>query len=222
MGRFLKNRWTLAEEQMLVKLYSTQTCVQIATNLKRTVRSVQHKHWQLKTRGFSKPKQMRKRPVTIPSTVAALAYVAGIVDGEAHIGLTIQKPKVVSHNPHYRAILMVQCADRRMIDYLHLHCGGYLRPEIRKTKRHKTVYRWFLDGTDSIELLEAIYPYLVCKQDQVDVLIEFRKTFLIAYRKLPLSVMKFRHRCYRRLRDIHAGLSHKGLQFSMKQLKVAA
>ena len=219
MDSILKNKWTAEEENLVVELYPTSTCKQIAAILGRTLRSIEHKHGELKKlNGNPKPKKTKKHPLTIPQDQTVLAYLAGIIDGEGHIGIRYSKPTSVHFNPSYGEVIYVANTDQRLIDFLQTKCGGYVRKEIRETKRQRTVYRWFLQGPDTHQFLTAVYPFLVCKRDQAEVIFQFHQSFAQTYWKLPRHVIEFRHSCYQKLRGLHAGTSDKGRWFPNREI----
>jgi hypothetical protein len=104
----------------------------------------------------------------ISVTVAELAYLAGIIDGEGCIGLRLPGPSVT---PSVR--IEVTNTDRRLISWLSDRFGGYSSGPVRPTNS-KLAYRWTLAKRDDVRsLLEAMLPYLVIKDRQASLALEF-------------------------------------------------
>lgn len=133
---------------------------------------------------------MVKKAITIPEDVGILAYVAGLLDGDAWIGITKQKPhfnghenpdKLRTRNFFYRLRVEVKQTDQRIVNFLMDNVGGYYHIERRATINGRKVYSWFIDGDHAARLLQAIYPYLIGKRDQADIAIKFRESFDAVY-----------------------------------------
>lgn len=144
-----------------------------------------------------------------------LAYTAGIIDGEGYIGVDRQKAKGGTEgrrNDFYRLNVSVNVTDKSMTDFLMLHFGGYYRTRKRHTCNKKLVHAWHLDGQKAIAFLTAIKPFMVVKPEQAELAIEFRSSFnggIYCKSGTPKSVVKFRHRCYERFKEIHGRTSTK-------------
>lgn len=146
-----------------------------------------------------------------------LAYTAGIIDGEGCIGIQKQKICGEMKSPHYRQFVEVKNTDERLIDFLCENFDGHKAIENRKTVNHKIVYKWYADSNRATEFLKMIYPYLVMKKEQVDVVMELRTTFGHGFhREVPKAILDFRKACYEKLRYIHGQYSSKGLWLDKK------
>ena len=154
----------------------------------------------------------KERGVRIPETPAVLGYIAGIIDGEAYIGVDKSWDTVTRGNgcsPFYRANVQVKSTDARIIDFLIEYVGGYHRIERRQTVNGRTVFVWAIYGADAATVLTAVSPYLVGKREQADIIINFRETFSSHYNNpcTPPEVLAFRETCYQQLKQIHGQFS---------------
>jgi hypothetical protein len=91
-----------------------------------------------------------------------LAYMAGYIDGEGCIRWGGSTPRITlqSCNPYPLRFIQkwFSCSQVRM--------------ESRRTKRNKPVYRLEYGGINTINLLNAVVPYLIEKREQAEKLIQ--------------------------------------------------
>ena len=113
-------------------------------------------------------------------TIAQLAYLAGIVDGEGsiYIGNFSSNPK--TGNAYYQTNMEVTNTDESLISWLVDNFGGrsyaYTDKQTPKTSR-KPVFRWIISGDSLTELCHLMLPYLIVKIRQCEIMIQMRKTF---------------------------------------------
>lgn len=113
-------------------------------------------------------------------TIAQIAYLAGIVDGEGsiYIGNFSCNPK--DGTPYYQTNIEVTNTDENLINWLMLYIGGrknkYSFKQLPKNSR-RDVYRWIASGELLTNLCHLLLPYLVIKKKQCEIMIEMRKTF---------------------------------------------
>lgn len=102
------------------------------------------------------------------------AYLAGIIDGEGtfYIGQEVRHPKC------FNSRILVVNTDIRLINWLKENCGGlvYTRSN-SKNPSWKLKYEWITQKSQILPICEYVLPYLICKKEQAEVMIEFRKTF---------------------------------------------
>lgn len=106
-------------------------------------------------------------------SVAQLAYLAGIVDGEGHISVTqVMLPR--GGSPALIAKLEVGQMDQRLILWLRDTFGGWIseRQKVYRHDRWKIFYRWSLSLKKRRNLAEAMLPYLVVKRDEMALTLE--------------------------------------------------
>ncbi len=113
-------------------------------------------------------------------SIAEIAYLAGIIDGEGsvYIGNFSCNPKTGSK--YYQTNIEVSNTDKNLIDWLSNIFGGriylYTHKQTPKNSR-RTVYRWTISGERVTHVCELIFPYVVAKKRQVEIMIKMRETF---------------------------------------------
>ena len=132
-------------------------------------------------------------------TIAQLAYLAAIVDGEGTISICdkrIMKRKskgIRKTNKIYRARInfstnvSVANTDPRLIDWLVSNFAGNISHTKRQKKHWKPKITWNMPTTRISYLLELAFPYFVLKREQALLMIEARKTFDANPRQLLTS-----------------------------------
>lgn len=113
-------------------------------------------------------------------TIAQIAFLAGIVDGEGsiYIGNFSCNPK--TKVPYYQTNIQVTNTDKPLIDWLHEIFGGLLSK--RTLKQHaansrKQAYMWTASGDRVTHLCELMLPYLIAKKRQCEIMLKMRATF---------------------------------------------
>jgi hypothetical protein len=146
-------------------------------------------------------------------TVAELAYLAGIIDGEGsiYIGNFSSNPK--TNVPYYQTKIEVTNTDQGLIDWLCATFGGskraYTPKQTPKTSR-KPVFNWNTSGDRCRDICELIMPYLIIKKRQAEIMIKIRATFIPTVEKgrqgiAPLSqeVLVIRQQLMEEMRSLH-------------------
>ncbi len=97
----------------------------------------------------------------------ALAYTAGIVDGEGCIHLMKTKSR------QYSIRVIVSNTNEWLIQWLKMEYGGVITKRQGKGKR-KTVYRWTIATARAADFLTIILPYLMLKRSQAELALKFQ------------------------------------------------
>jgi hypothetical protein len=99
-----------------------------------------------------------------------LAYIAGIVDGEGSIYLTLRKRDKLA-----KPCFVVGMTDPVCINALHNATGlGNVNSSTNQTHGFKCLYTWKVGSRLELYLLlRAIQPYLITKVEQAKVMVEF-------------------------------------------------
>lgn len=122
-------------------------------------------------------------------TQSQISYLAGIIDGEGtfYIGYSCKK---------WGSRMYVVNTDKRLIDWLKNTFGGlvYTRNSL-KNPAWKTKYEWILEKAKIPPICEVILPYLICKKEQAELMIKFRKTFEVKRDTSPETI-EFRSKCH--------------------------
>jgi hypothetical protein len=95
-------------------------------------------------------------------------YVAGLIDGEGTV--TYLPRKSVKGNISYALIVDVSNTNRTVLEALKAKYGG----SISVTKRAppcKTCYTWRVQSRLALRVLEEVFPYLIVKKKQAEILI---------------------------------------------------
>jgi hypothetical protein len=130
--------------------------------------------------------------------VANLAWAAGIIDGEGCITISYRKKPGV-----HQLVVKVCCVDDKMCPKLHEIFGGSLW--VDKQQRHS----WAVTGKRAGEVLEALRPYLVVKQDQADIGIEYAKTIRSKGQRTKEGLFPVREPFRQALIALHASRPHQ-------------
>ena len=118
-----------------------------------------------------------------------LAYIAGIIDGEGHLGISKNTTKRQrQRNPKYQSEICVINTDKRLMDWLESKMGGLINARNMNGKNvkkdiWKISYRWRIQESLHPELLNLILPYLVIKKRQAELIIEYWSKKTRQYRK---------------------------------------
>jgi hypothetical protein len=100
-------------------------------------------------------------------SVADLAYIAGLIDGEGYIGATRRSPLSATRSARYCVRVSVEMTDREPIAFLAERFASLELIRLRKRAKHyKPIYVLNLEHHRAEALLRAIAPYLVGKQRQ--------------------------------------------------------
>ena len=113
-------------------------------------------------------------------TIAQVAYLAGIIDGEGsiYIGNFSSNPK--TGTLHYQTNMEVTNTDKGLIDWLMSNFGGRMNlytPKQTPKNSRKPVYRWIASGELLTHLCHLLLPFVVIKKRQCEIMIKMRETF---------------------------------------------
>jgi LAGLIDADG DNA endonuclease family protein len=113
-------------------------------------------------------------------TIAQIAYLAGIIDGEGSIYIGNFRCHPKTKVPYYQTNIQVTNTDKPLIDWLYNTFGGLVSK--RTSKQHaknsrKQAYIWTATGERVTHLCELILPYLIVKIRQCEIMLKMRATF---------------------------------------------
>lgn len=113
-------------------------------------------------------------------TPVQCAYLAGIIDGEGSIYIGNYSRSKVTGTEYYQTAIEVTNTAESLIDWLITHIGGrkncYTAKQTPQNSR-KPVFRWIATGDLVTHICKYIYPYLVIKIRQCEIMMEMRKTY---------------------------------------------
>ncbi len=99
------------------------------------------------------------------------AYLAGIVDGEGHIG--IYRRNSSTETPRYYPVIRVEMSDRLPLELISNNFGGKIYTVKPRGNKYKTTFVHESFETNRItKLTHYIYPYLKVKKKQAEVILE--------------------------------------------------
>lgn len=132
------------------------------------------------------------------------SYIAGILDGEGTIIIVraTNHYNTKSRRIYHQLRVSVSNTDYKMVKWVKDTIGyGYIQVRKPQSNKHKTTYLYFAMALKAKELLENIYPYLIIKQPQAKIALEFAKTIRdkdnnrCGRNGLPQSVVDLRELC---------------------------
>lgn len=119
------------------------------------------------------------------------SYMAGIIDGEGHIGITEYVAKARLHGPRYkpetvgkeyasykRMTLMVnvKMTNREIPEWFYLIFGGTFSKYESTEDNRKDLWLWQVSNTKALICLEILQPYLRIKRAHAVIAIQFQKS----------------------------------------------
>jgi hypothetical protein len=104
-----------------------------------------------------------------------LAYVAGIVDGEGTIGISMTKPYGSRVSPYFRSYCAVVMTDPTVPYFMYGLFGGSIHTYKGRQEQHKATTHWRSSGKITTEVCRLLLPYLKVKQHQAKLVIEFNE-----------------------------------------------
>lgn len=109
-------------------------------------------------------------------TVAQRAYFAGLIDGEGCISFLSRRARKLATRKMrsydvWQPDVRIGNTDERIIVWLKKNFGGWSQQLRRAQGNWKPSWQWI--ATDIRNLIKEIYPYLVLKRRQAEIIIEF-------------------------------------------------
>lgn len=91
----------------------------------------------------------------------SLQYIAGLVDGEGHIGI---------HKSGTCARLVIGMSGYKVLKYLRDTYGGSITMRPKYKDYYKQIYVWDITGNKAIYIILSIRPWLIIKRKQADLI----------------------------------------------------
>jgi len=125
--------------------------------------------------------------IKMPNDEALWAYLAGLIDGDGCISVTINKSS--RSVPFLKAWIAVINTDKKLMEFLQSAFGGKISAKITTQKnkgggrvpkgRYKDTYQWRIYGlTNVFFVLKKLLPYLVIKKELARKTIEVLEQYL--------------------------------------------
>lgn len=104
-----------------------------------------------------------------------LIYIAGFMDGEGSVGIYRQNTKE-SNNSYYLSVSIAQKRSKQSEKVLKMltKIGGVSYDWM--TKSNTLMWKWQITRTDAGSFLKDIIPFLIIKQDQARVCLNWQKS----------------------------------------------
>jgi hypothetical protein len=146
-------------------------------------------------------------------TTEQIAYLAGVIDSDGCIAITkaiktslmAKTNRIV--NPRYVLRITVTNTSMDLMNWLYENFDGSRRPKPRAKLIHKITYDWIYDNGKAIYILKLVRPYLVVKQRQADLGIEFIEKWEYPKggqgSKVPDHEVQRRERCWLAMRFLN-------------------
>ena len=107
-----------------------------------------------------------------------LAYLAGLVDGEAYIGIKKSKPyKNLTGrvNPSYHERIQVRMVDEGAIKFLAEELGGWYYKEKPHSRNGRLLYCYQASDKKACEIINKLLPFLIVKKNSAQTVLELRQ-----------------------------------------------
>ena len=142
--------------------------------------------------------------VNILSEVDA-SYIAAFVDGEGSLSLN-RNHSGSGRTTSYVIRIRITNTFKPVIDWIADKIGFGSTREVKLHKNaNKQAYEWYINGRRAIALLKQLYPYLIVKKAQADVLFEFSETLMPpGQNRLHQDVIEKRHQFKLRITELNS------------------
>lgn len=141
-------------------------------------------------------------------SIAEIAYLAGLVDGEGCFYIGRTKQGKYGNGYQWHSLLKITSCDERLIVWLENTFGGSKDSRYRWTSKKafcRPVFNWQATGEMLDYLLPKIKPYLIIKKPHCEVMIKYRLTSKnIGSKRLPESISKKRFELLKEIRNLNS------------------
>lgn len=103
----------------------------------------------------------------------ALAYMAGIMDGEGCVCICKGRDSVCRRGYHIYLEVTVGNTNEWLIQWLKLQFGGTAHKTLGK-RNQRDWWTWSVSANKSVEFLKSLLPYLQIKRPQAELAIQFQ------------------------------------------------
>lgn len=141
-------------------------------------------------------------------TIAQIAYLAGIVDGEGCFYLGHVKQGKYGNGFQFHSMLKITSCDESLILWLEKVFGGQKDSRYRWTSKQaftRPVYNWQATGEMLDYLCPLLLPYLIIKEPQCRVMMRYRLTSKnIGSKRLPEDIVAKRLELITEMRNLNS------------------
>jgi LAGLIDADG endonuclease len=105
------------------------------------------------------------------------AYIAGIIDGEGHIGISRHKTKTAVRGFRYRGRIQIEMTNRSLLRWIKRKCGiGFVRRRPIRNRKWKRQHSLVIDGIAMILFLKSVLRFLRIRRKQAEILLSFQSS----------------------------------------------
>ena len=126
----------------------------------------------------------------------ALAYAAGLFDGEGSVCITYSPANSRGNRVHKLHVLVIN-TDLRMLNWLQTRFGGHIKEQAKGPLSRRICWNWQPGALQAETFLRSIRPYSIGKSAQIDVALAFRSTVTRSRRPVGAAIeaerQKMRH-----------------------------
>lgn len=141
-------------------------------------------------------------------TVEQLAYLAGIIDGEGCFYIGRVKQGKYGNGYQWHTMIKVTNCDESLIIWLENTFGGAKDSRYRWTSKKKftrPIYNWQATGPMLDYIILVVYPYLIIKKRQAEVMAKYRYTCQnIGSKRLDDWKIEKRLECMAEMRNLNS------------------
>lgn len=144
-------------------------------------------------------------------TETELAYLAGIIDGEGCFFIGLFRTKATHDLLNYHTYIKICNTDENLMKWLKEIAKTTNNQQERKTrisKKERTVFNSQITGQRLDDLLPKIYPFLIVKKRQCEIMMKMRSTFTphrrLQKKEISKEIHDIRYQCYLELRSINS------------------
>ncbi len=137
----------------------------------------------------------------------ALAYCAGLLDGDGSFTIRRTKNKVSSGGVMHSPRIAVRCSDYEMLDFLVATLKGSVTNPINNdfgtVRQTSLTWQWAVQSRQAAVVAKAVLPYLIIKLEQARCLVDFYEaaTFKPDGRALPAHEIERRDVLWRKVSE---------------------
>jgi hypothetical protein len=144
-------------------------------------------------------------------TETELAYLAGIIDGEGCFFIGLFRTKATKDLLNYHTYIKISNTDLDLMNWIKEKARATNNQQERKTrvsKKERTIYNAQISGQTLDDLMPKIYPFLIVKKRQCEIMLKMRSTFTphrrLQKKEISQDIHDIRYQCYLELRSINS------------------
>jgi hypothetical protein len=126
-----------------------------------------------------------------------LSYVAGFIDGEGSINITVRQRK--NFSPEYTLMLAIGQKDGETLDWIKENFGG----NISTVKRDGSFF-WYISNIRAYKMLKKVIPYMRYKKPQAKLAISlYEEKIPLKNKKVTIEETNRREKIREEIKKLH-------------------